>query len=94
MEFGRGWLNDGGSGEESTIAAQMASARGLRNLRGGVRIGLASGIGGVSGALEGRLCDAGCVLEGGSRTVAIASSGVGGGKAGSRSRMVLGRRMS
>ena len=64
MGFGSDWPNNGGSGGESTIAAQMASARGLRSWRGGDRVELASWMGGVSGTLRERLGDAGCMLEG------------------------------
>jgi hypothetical protein len=81
--FGSGWLNNGGSGGRSTIAAQMAAARGLRSWRGGDRVWLASRIGGVSGALGECLDDAGCVVEGDSR--AAASGGVGESEAGSGS---------
>ncbi len=90
MDFGWGWLNNGRSGGGSTIAAQMASARGLRSWRGGDRIGLASSTGGVSGTLGERPCDAVCILEGNSGAIAIAGGGGGGsgGEAGSGSRMV------
>lgn len=66
----------------------MASARGLRSWRGGVRggwVGLASKMGGVSGCgtFGERLGVAGAALE-------VGSGGVGGREAGFGSRMVRG----
>ena len=78
------WTNNGGSGGRSTIAAQMATARGLRSWRGGDRVKLAGWIGGAPGTLGEGLGNAGCVLEGDSR--AIVSGG--GGEAGSGSRTI------
>lgn len=90
--FGSGWVNDGGSGEEPVMAAQIASARGLRSWRGGVLGGgveLASKAGGVDGTFGERLGVAGGGLEVGSR--AVRSGGVGGREAGSGSRMTRAR---
>lgn len=82
VAFGLGRLDIGGSGRGSTIAAQMASAFGLRSWRGGV-MGARAGIGDLSGERTG---EEDRVLEDDSR--ATTSGGVGGDEAELGSRIV------